>query len=279
MEIKKEDIVRLRKTSGQPIMDCKKALQETNSFDESFEYLRKNATEKIDYRRKDKVVSEGRVVIKGSHEFPIYGSNLAMVSLLCETDFTSKSDVFIDALDKIADLTLTHTEDDWDEIDNIVDEVKAQTGEKVELGQTYMYMNIPENTSIGTYTHFDNKKAAIVTFNARSNPVGLQELGKNIAMHVVASKPLYPTVAEYSKFPIANKKNITIPEGIDKKPPEIQVKIMDGVYRKHKKETVLLEQPYCLNDKISVDEAIKQLRRDEMMEIELIRFNHIEIGD
>ena len=103
MEIKKEDIVRLRKTSGQPIMDCKKALQETNSFDEAFEYLRKTATEKIDTRRKDRESSEGRVIVKGSHEQPVDGSKIVMASLLCETDFTAKSDAFVEALDKIAD--------------------------------------------------------------------------------------------------------------------------------------------------------------------------------
>ena len=98
--VTKEDIVRLRKASGQPIMDCKKALQETNSFDEAFEYIRKTATEKIDERRKDRVASEGRVIIKGTNEHPVYGSKIAMVSLLCETDFTAKSEAFVNALDK-----------------------------------------------------------------------------------------------------------------------------------------------------------------------------------
>ena len=199
-----------------------------------------------------------------------------MVSLLCETDFTAKSDVFIDALDRIVDLTLTHTEEDWGEIDNIVNEVKAQTGEKIEIGQTFMYMNIGENSSIGTYVHFDNKKAALVEFEARTNPAQLQKLGKNIAMHIVACKPQYVDKAEYA---LAPKKDIIFPDGFEKKPKEIQEKILVGIAKKHQKETVLLEQPYCLDDKVTVDGAIKNVRREVMMEITLKKFRHIEIGD
>lgn len=275
MEVKKEDIIRLRKTSGQPIMDCKKALKQTESFDEAFEFLRQSATEKIDERRKDRVASEGRVVVKCSHEFPVFGSKIVMVSLLCETDFTAKSDLFGSRVDKIAELMLSLDDEAQEKIRIIIDEVKSQTGEKVEIGQTYI-QNVGNNTSIGTYVHFDNKKAAIVQFDTNSNPVELQELGKNIAMHVVACKPQYLDYAEYA---LAPHKNIILPDGIESKPPEIQEKIIAGVARKHQKETVLLEQPYCLDDKITVDKAIKDVRRKVMMEITLKKFRHVEIGE
>jgi elongation factor Ts len=274
MEVKKEDIVRLRKTSGQPIMDCKRALQETGSFDEAFEYIRKNATEKIDSRRKDRVANEGRVVIKGSHEFPVYGSKIAMVSLLCETDFTAKSDLFRSRVDRIAELMLALDEEAQKEIKGIIDEVKSQTGEKTELGHTLVYQ-IPENISVGTYVHFDNKKAAIVQLEAYSNPVELQLLGTNLAMHVVASKPRFcnDEDVEWSEA------DLTIPENLLNKPKEILDKISRGKRDKFLAETCMLYQPYCLDDSMNVHQAILKVRKEKMMEIKLKKFTHIEIGD
>jgi len=274
MKVKKEDIVKLRKISGQPIMDCKKALIETDSFDEAFEYLRINAKEKIDEKRKDRIASEGRVIIKGTNEYPVHNSRVAMTSLLCETDFTAKSDVFIKALDEITEILLKE-ESQIDSVDKIVESVKAQTGEKVELGQTYV-VHVGDNMSIGTYVHFDNKKAALVQFETKTNPHQLQKLGQNIAMHIVAHKPQYLNQNEYALGP---QKNIIFPKGIENKPLEIQEKIKIGVAKKHQKETVLLEQSYCLDENISVDQAIKDVRREVMMEITLKKFRHIEIGD
>ena len=276
MEVRNEDIVKLRKASGQPIMDCKRALQQTNSFDEAFEFLRKTSSEKIDSRRKDRIASEGRVAIKCSHEYPVYGSKIAMVSLLCETDFAAQSESFVNALINIAGL-LTESNSDltMELIQKDIEKVKAQTGEKIELGQTYV-LTVPENSSIGTYVHFDNKKAAIVQFEAKSNPALLQKLGREIAMHVVASKPQYLNKEEYKSSP--NKEKLILPEGIEEKPQEIQEKIIDGMWRKQMKEIVLLEQPFCLDDKITVNQAILNVRKEEMMEIELTKFRHIEIG-
>jgi len=276
MKVNNEDIVKLRKASGQPIMDCKKALQETNSFDEAFEFLRKTATEKIDSRRKDRIISEGRVIIKCSHEFPVYGSKIAMVSLLCETDFTANSESFINALVNIAGLLIESNNDSMKLIKKDIEKVQAQTGERIQLGQTYV-MTVPENASIGTYVHFDNKKAAIVQFEAKSNPALLQKLGKEIAMHVVATKPMYLDKDEFKSSP--GKVKISPPEGIENKPPEIQNKIMSGMLRKQMKELVLLEQPFCLNEDITVEQAILEVRKEEMMEIELTKFRHIEIGE
>ena len=67
MEVKKEDIIRLRRASGQSIMDCKQALVEKKSFGKAFDHLRTKAKEKIDHRRKDKVASEGKILIKGKY--------------------------------------------------------------------------------------------------------------------------------------------------------------------------------------------------------------------
>jgi len=275
MDIKKEDIVRLRKTSGQPIMDCKKALQETNSFDEAFEYLRKTATEKIDSRRKDRVAGEGRVVVKCSHEQPVDGSKVAMVSLLCETDFTAKSDAFIKALDKIADEFLSNQPNAvvMGNVLTIIDEIKAQTGENVQMGTYYMLFPT-KNNPVYSYVHFDNKKAALVTLEANSTPYELQQLGLNLAMHVVASKPRFCTEADMDW----SEADLEIPAGLLSKPPSIIEKITRGKKDKYKAETCMEFQKYCLDDSMNVKQAILQVRKNQMMEIALKQFKHIEIG-
>lgn len=271
-----ENIVRLRKTSGQPIMDCKRALQKTDSFDEAFEYLRKNASEKIDANRKNRVMSEGRVVVQCSHEHPVCGSKIVMASLLCETDFTARSEAFINTLDGIAEILVEKEEPaNLELIQNNINEIKAQTGENVRLGTTYI-MVVPENASIGYYVHFDDKKAAVVQFETNSNPASLQKLGNSIAMHIVATKPRYLDKKEYNLDPT---KDVTMPKGMENKPEDIKMKIMNGVVKKHMSETVLLKQPFCLDDSITIEQAILNVRRQEMMEITLKKFKHIEIGE
>ncbi len=276
MEIKKEDIIRLRKTSGQPIMDCKRALQETDSFDEAFEYLRKNATEKIDSRRKDKVVNEGRVISKCTHEQPIVGSRVAISSLLCETDFTAKSEIFINALDNIVDalFQLQPNAINVREVMTIINEVKAQTGEKIQMG-TYHMLYPTATNPVYSYVHFDNKKAALVTLEAFSKPYELQQLGMHLAMHVVASKPRFLDESDIDW----SEADLTIPEHLLSKPKEIIDKISRGKREKFRAETCMLYQPYCLDDSINVDQAIKKVRKDKMMEIQLKKFRHIEIGE
>ena len=278
MEIKKEDIVRLRKASGQPIMDCKRALQETESFDEAFEYLRKTATEKIDSRRKDRVASEGRVIVKCSHEQHVAGSTVAILSLLCETDFTAKSEAFVNALDKIADIVVSDTavqspHEIREELEAVIDEIKAQTGEKIEIGQSYIQV-VKEGSPVYSYVHFDNKKAALVTLAANSTPYALQQLGLNLAMHVVATKPRCCLEEDIDW----SEADLEIPAGLLSKPPEIIEKISRGKKDKYMKETCMLHQPYCLDDSMDVKQAILKVRKNEMMEITLKQFKHIEIG-
>jgi elongation factor Ts len=257
-------------------MDCKRALAKESSFDEAFEYLRKNASEKIDSRRKDKIASEGRVIVKCNREYPVYGSKVIMLSMLCETDFTAKSETFVNIMDGIADILLESEDQMHMELVNRnIAGLKAQTGEKIEIGLTYIF-TIKENTSTSWYVHFDNKKAGLVQFEAQSNPAALQKLGKDIAMHVVATKPKYLNKKECSND---KEKDITIPKGIENKPENIRMQIINGVLKKYMRETVLLEQPFCIDDSKTINEAILEVRRQKMMEITLKKFKHIEIGE
>ncbi len=275
MEIKKEDIVRLRKTSGQPIMDCKKALQETTNFDDAFEYLRKTATEKIDSRRKDRITSEGRVIVKCSHEQPVAGSRIAMVSLLCETDFAAKSSAFLHGLESIANAYLKGNGADEMMLVALkaLEVVKAQTGEKIELGQCHVQV-VKEGSPVYSYVHFDNKKASLVTLDAISTPYEVQQLGLNLAMHVVATQPRFCLEADIDW----SEADLEIPARLLSKPPSVIEKISRGKRDKFMKETCMLYQPYCLDDSMNVKEAILKVRKQKMMEIELKQFKHIEIG-
>jgi elongation factor Ts len=205
-----------------------------------------------------------------------------MVSLLCETDFTAKSDAFKDAVDGIADAYLKHMDADplekvnrhMKDAKGILDEIKAQTGEKVELGQTEI-MTVKENMPVFSYVHFDNKKAALVVLNAYSTPYELQQLGLNLAMHVVASKPRFCLEEDIDW----SEADLTIPEKLLNKPKEILDKISRGKKDKFKAETCMMHQPYCLDDSMDVQQAIFKVRKNKMMEISLKQFKHIEIGD
>ena len=187
------DINKLRKMTGAGIMDCKKALVETNNdIDAAIEIIRKKGLA-IAAKREDRDASEGRAIAGTC------GTFAAVVSLKCETDFVAATDGFKGLTNQILEAALAAKAKNIDELkalplgdrtvaERIVEET-GKTGEKMEIG-AYEAIEAPK---VIAYNHFNGKLAAIVGFN--KNEIA-DEVAREIAMQVASMNPIAVNVED-----------------------------------------------------------------------------------
>ncbi len=187
MAVTMAEITKLRHLTSAGLMDCKKALAETNGdIDAAVEILRKKG-QAVAAKREDREASEGCVLAKNENGFA------AIVALKCETDFVAKNAGFVGLTQKILDAAMAAKAKTLDEVkalqldgraiaDLIVEE-SGKTGEKMELG-AYEYVEAPSTTS---YIHQGNKLATIVAFNLEDVDY---QVGRDVAMQVASMNPV-----------------------------------------------------------------------------------------
>lgn len=186
MAVTMSDISKLRKLTGAGMMDCKKALEETNcDMDAAVEIIRKKG-QAVAAKREDREASEGCVLSACDGDFA------AIVALKCETDFVAKNEGFVALTKSILDAAMAAKAKSLDEVkaltingtaiaELIVEEI-GKTGEKMEIG-AYECLEGPGTTC---YDHLGNKLSTIATF---SEPVERQ-VGRNIAMQIASMNPV-----------------------------------------------------------------------------------------
>jgi elongation factor Ts len=191
-------VMKLRKMSGQGMMDCKKALGETNGdLDAAMQLLRKKGLATLE-KRAGRDTSEGRILCYLSDD----NKTGVLVSLCCETDFVAKSDDFVAASDKLLECglkapvdeggeALLDVEVDGRKFSEILTDTVSKTGEKTEVGD-YVRYTVSETGVIGCYVHFNNKVAAMVEIEAGNDGVaaGIKQVADEICMHITAMNPV-----------------------------------------------------------------------------------------
>ncbi len=284
-QISAASVMKLRKMSGQGMMDCKKALAETGGdIDEAMTLLRKKGMATLE-KRAGRDTSEGTVICKVSDD----GKTAAMATLCCETDFVAKSDDFLAAaelLGKYIDACeadegadkLNGTEVDGKSFAEVITDTVSKTGEKTELGD---YVRYASNGSgvIGTYVHFNNKIGAMVDIETdkQSTCDSLKQAAIDIAMHISATKPLALNPDAIDAKVIENERQIAA-EQMKGKPENIIEKIVDGKMNKFFAENCLVSQPFVKDDKKTVQQALEDAAKACGAKATIKRFVRFEIG-
>jgi len=182
-QISAKDVMALRAATGMGMMDCKKALQETNGDIASAEdWLRKHAKGKMD-KRTDRPAGEGRIAIALSKD----GRHAAIVELLSETDFTAKNEKFLAMMENISNYALARSAGDVpldDSITKFVDDVRLTTNENVQYARGHKIEGGGE-TAYGVYIHHDGKTGVLVQGQGDVS----DHLLRDIAMHIAAIQP------------------------------------------------------------------------------------------
>lgn len=187
MAVTMAEITKLRNLTSAGLMDCKKALAETNGdIDAAVEILRKKG-QAVAAKREDRNASEGCVVSKSEGNFA------AVIALNCETDFVAKNQGFVDLTHKLLDLAVANRVKTIDELNalvvdgrtvaELVTEESGKTGEKNEISA----YEVVEAPSTAAYNHFNGKLAAIVGFNLENvDP----QVGREVAMQIASMNPV-----------------------------------------------------------------------------------------
>jgi elongation factor Ts len=287
VEISASMVVKLRKMSGQGMMDCKKALAEADGdLEKALEVLRKKGLATL-AKRAEREVSEGRVVSKQSED----GKVAAMATLCCETDFVAKSGDFAAAAEALAEYAFAcpadegmenvlETEVDGKKFSSFVMEMASKTGEKIQVGD-YAKYKLDGSGLISTYIHFNSKVGTMVEVESSDEKIAssdaLKQTAADIAMHITATKPLSLDKDGVSAEIIEKEKSI-FAEQVKNKPANIIEKIVEGKMKKFFAENCLVEQPFVKDDSKSVAEVLNEAAKEAGGEAKIKRFVRFEVG-
>jgi elongation factor Ts len=261
-DIKAADVAKLRKMTGAGLMDCKKALAESNGdFDAAIDILRKKG-QKLASKRADREASEGAVLAKTNAD-NTYG---AIIALNCETDFVAKNEDFVKFAAAILDVAVENKPANLDELkemqvngQKIADEITNQIGvigEKLELS----YFDSVSGEHVASYIHPGNKLASIAAFNKAGFD---EQVGKDVVMQIAAMNPLSIDQDDMPEDLIAKEIEIGKEQAIQEgKPADLAEKIAKGRLNKFFKENTLLNQAFVKDNKKSIKQYLSETDKD-----------------
>lgn len=255
MEITASMVKELRETSGAGMMDCKKALAETNgNMEEAMNYLREKGIAKS-------AKKESRIAAEGLANIFVDGNKAVILEVNSETDFVSKNEEFTSMIEVIGKALLhsdAKTLEEANEVmtecgkvaDYIIEKI-SKIGEKLSL-RRFEVVTKADNEEFGAYLHMGGK-IAVLTKVANAN----QEVAKEVSMQAAAMKPLYLNIDEVPAEVVENErkvqKELAMNEG---KPAEIAEKMVEGRIKKFYKEICLVEQAFIKDGDISVKDYV-----------------------
>lgn len=276
MSISAAKVKELREKTGLPMMEVKKALEETGGDEaKAVELLRKKGLQQMD-KRAGHATAEGRVVFKQDPK----SGRAVLVEVLCETEPVAGTADFVKLGELAANAALQLNRDNITAEEILAQKRSDDAAHTVNDFLLEVVNRIRENIKLGRvascaghlahYVHHDGKKGVLVQFTAAAPG----ELGNDVCMHIVAMRPRYNTRAQVDAGLIETERRIAT-EQIQGKPPQIVQKIVDGKIEKWFSDIVLHDQMFVKDDKRSVGAVLSAAAPGLRVE----RFARLEIGD
>ena len=282
----------LRDKTGAGMMDCKSALNETSGdMEAAVDWLRTKGLAKA-AKKAGRTAAQGLVAV--TVEPSGDGATGVLVEVNSETDFVARNEIFQDMVAKVAatavgvggDLNKLRTETfpgAGKTVDEHIAEMVGKIGENMALrraegisvdeGVVASYVHTPVTDGAG-------KIGVIVGLKSSGDKVKLADLGKKIAMHVAAARPLSATVAELDQSVIDREKEVLAEQARESgKPENIIDKMVEGRMRKFYEESVLLEQVFVIDGETKVAKVIENAAGDVGAPVEFGGFARLELGE
>src|SRR6202789_705970 len=254
MNITADTVKQLRERTGAGMMECKKALVETQGdLDAAAELMRKSGLAKAD-KKAARVAAEGTVQIERS------GSDAALVEVNCETDFVARSDEFQGFARDVAAAALKHAPSTLEDLLKLphaalsLDERRraliAKIGENIAV-RRFVRVNSPG--PLGTYIH-GSRISSVVALQG-----GGESLARDCVMHTAAANPAYIDAGDVPADMLAKEREILAEQTKgEKKPPDIIAKMVEGRLRKYLAEITLMGQPFIKDEDMTVEKLVKK---------------------
>ncbi|CAJ1002465.1 MULTISPECIES: translation elongation factor Ts [Brevibacillus] len=260
MAISAQAVKELRERTGAGMMDCKRALEETNGdMEKAIDLLRERGIAKA-------AKKAGRIAAEGLTSYAIEGNVAAIVEVNCETDFVAKNPEFQTLVKDIAEHVVTQRpasveaaleqpfKGNGDKLSQVISEKIATIGENITF-RRFSILEKSDNGVFGAYLHMGGKIGVLVALEGTKDEV----LAKDLGMHAAASNPRYANREEVSQEEIERErevlKNQALAEG---KPANIVEKMVEGRLGKFFEEFVMVEQPFVKDPDKKVSALLKE---------------------
>ncbi|MBR0465951.1 MAG: elongation factor Ts [Clostridia bacterium] len=285
MDFTAKDVQALREKTGCGMMDCKKALTETNGdMDAAVDYLREKGLA-------SQAKKAGRIAAEGVVAAVVENGVGAVVEVNSETDFVAGTAEFKELADKIAKVVAKENPADLDALLKCTDD-----GQTVEEMVQEVFLKIRENIKVRRFARFEGK---VVTYIHAGGKIGVMvnfegdvdandeqfiTMGKNVAMQIAAMNPGYLDEASVPAEVLAKEKDILIAQmkedpKMANKPEQVLAKIVEGKMGKYFKENCLVDQQFVIDGELTVGKYIEKTAKEMGKQIKITEFVRFEKGE
>jgi elongation factor Ts len=274
MSITKDSVMALREKTGAGLIDCKRALGESNGdMEEAVSILRKKGVATA-AKKSGRSASEGMIAQAISED----RSKGLLVEVNCETDFVAKNDDFVDFSNEIATELLNNPSADFEEKRT---EQVAKIGENIKISRSEALA--PETSGlVESYVHTGAKVAVLLSVGSDSSEVHANELvvsmAKDICMHIAAASPVCVSRDEVPSELVEKEKEIAQAQAVGK-PPQAVEKIITGKLEKYYAGVSLLEQPFVKNPDQSIQQFVDEVGKEVGSQLKVEKFLRFQVGD
>lgn len=272
MNISASMVKELREKTGAGMMDCKKALVETNGdMEKAIDYLREKGISKAAKKAE-------RIAAEGLSNIYIKGNDAVVVELNSETDFVAKNAEFKELLDKIGNTILENNVTSMEDalntkcgdetINDLIVNATAKIGEKISL-RRFEKVTKTDSQVFGSYLHMGGKISSLTIIEG-----GNEEVARDVAMQAAAMRPQYINIESVPAEDLEREKSVIKEQVINEgKKPEFADKIVEGRIRKFYEETVLEEQAFIKDSGLTVK---AYLENNKATLVKLVKY---EVGE
>jgi len=262
------EVNKLRQATGAGMMDCKKALVETNGDVEvAIENMRKSGQAKA-AKKAGRIAAEGVIIAK------VAADKAILVEINCETDFVARDESFLAFANAVAELALAHQVTTIEALNLLelngltVEETRANLVAKIGENMSIRRVSLSTGNNMGTYVHGSRIGVAVELQG------GDEALAKDLAMHVAASNPQFVKPENVPADVVEKEKSIQLEIAMQSgKPAEIAEKMVSGRMSKFTGEISLTGQPFVKDPAIKVGQLLKEANAD------VIGFTRFEVGE
>jgi elongation factor Ts len=280
-------IKELRETSGAGMLDCKKALAASDGdMEGAIEWLRKKGLSKVS-KVAGKVAAEGTITVQISDD----NRKATLTEVNCQTDFVAKNENFVSFANEMS--LYIHTENPSTVVDlekgtfngksfeEKMGEAIQKMGEKVEV-RRFDTITVDENGVINGYIHAGGNIGVIVAAECDSanTAAAVKDMLKNIAMHAAAMNPTFMNEDEIPAETLEKEREIAIEELKKEGKPEAMFdKIIPGKLKRYAKDNSLVNQPFVMDDKKSVGEALSAAAKEAGGTAKIVGYRRFQVGE
>ena len=287
MSFTPEDIKKLRNKTGAGMMDCKKALDETNDIEKAVDWLRKKGINTAQ-KKSERSATDGLVTIK------IEEGTGVILEINSETDFVAKNEYFQEFCEVTSMLCVKNN---IENIDDLLDSSFENSGNKVKDELTNLISKLGENIVIkklklvndpklklqkylhNSVSENSGKLGVLLSFSVREINNDVNDISKQLCMHIAATEPKSIDIDSLDKSLISKEKDIYKDQlKSSGKPDDIIDKIIDGKIKKYYEDVCLLEQPFVIDNKIKVKDVISEFNKNNNLDLNIKNYFIFKLG-